>query len=71
MAQCTGTVAWFNGAKGFGFLTREGGPDVFCHYSAIQADGYKVLSEGAQVEFDIIQGTKGPQADHVVLLNRS
>ena len=69
MAQCTGTVAWFNGAKGFGFLTREGGPDVFCHFSAIQTAGYKVLVEGAHVEFDIVQGTKGPQADHVVLLN--
>ena len=66
MAQCTGKVSWFNNAKGFGFLTQEGGADVFVHYSAIQSDGYKSLKEGDAVEFDIIQGEKGrPQADQV------
>ncbi len=66
MAQYTGTVKWFNNAKGFGFLGREGGADVFVHYSSIQSDGYKSLKEGDEVEFDIIEGSKGPQADHVV-----
>lgn len=68
MAQYTGTVKRFNNAKGYGFLGREGGADVFVHYSSIQADGYKSLKEGDEVEFDIIQGTKGPQADQVVRL---
>jgi CspA family cold shock protein len=62
-------VKWFNNAKGFGFLGREGGADVFVHYSSIQSDGYKSLKEGDEVEFDIIEGTKGPQADHVVRIN--
>ena len=66
MAQYRGLVGWFNNAKGYGFLTREGGPDVFVHYSAIQLDGYKTLKEGDPVEFDVVQGDKGPQADHVV-----
>lgn len=66
MAQYKGTVKWFNNAKGFGFLGCEGGADVFVHYSSIQSEGYKSLKEGDEVEFDIIQGTKGPQADHVV-----
>ena len=61
-------MKWFNNAKGYGFLGREGGPDVFVHYSSIQIDGYKSLKEGDEVEFDIIQGTKGPQADQVVRL---
>lgn len=65
MAQHTGTVAWFNNAKGYGFLTRNDGPDVFCHFSAIQGDGYKSLQEGAMVTYDIVQGSKGPQADNV------
>ena len=65
MAQYVGTVKWFNNAKGFGFLGREAGPDVFVHYSSIQVDGYKSLKEGDEVEFDIIQGDKGPQADKV------
>ena len=60
-----GTVKWFNNAKGFGFLGREGGPDVFVHYSAITADGYKSLAEGDAVEFEIVQGQKGPQAANV------
>ena len=58
MAQYTGEVKWFNNAKGYGFLGREGGPDVFVHFSAILLDGYKSLKEGDPVEFDIIQGEK-------------
>jgi CspA family cold shock protein len=66
MSQFTGKVGWFNNAKGFGFLTRDGAPDVFVHYSSIQNDGYKSLKEGEPVEFDIIQGNTGkPQADQV------
>lgn len=61
-----GTVKWFNGTKGYGFLEREGGPDVFVHYSAIQGDGYRNLQEGQQVEFTVEQGAKGPQATNVV-----
>ncbi len=64
MAQ--GTVKWFNAEKGFGFIAQaEGGPDVFVHYSAIQSDGYRSLEENQVVEFDIVQGPKGPQADNV------
>ncbi len=65
MAQYKGEVKWFNNAKGFGFLGRSDGPDVFVHYSSIQLDGYKSLKEGDEVEFDIIQGTQGLQADKV------
>ena len=65
MKQFRGTVKWFNNAKGYGFLGRESGPDVFVHYSAIQSDGYKSLREGDPVEFDVIEGAKGPQADQV------
>jgi cold shock protein len=68
VAQYTGTVKWFNNAKGYGFLGREGGPDVFVHYSSIQIEGYKSLKEGDEVEFDIIEGSKGPQADQVIRL---
>jgi len=68
LAQYKGTVKWFNNAKGYGFLGREGGADVFVHYSSIQREGYKSLKEGDEVEFDIIQGTKGPQADQVARL---
>ena len=71
MAQFKGKVKWFNNAKGYGFIGREDGPDVFVHYSAIQLDGYKTLKEGDEVEFDIIQGAKGPQADQVVRLKDS
>ncbi len=67
MAQYSGSVKWFNNAKGYGFLGRDGGPDVFCHYSSIQTDGYKSLKEGDAVDFDVIQGEKGPQADQVRL----
>ncbi len=66
VAQYRGTVKWFNNAKGYGFLGRDGGADVFVHYSSIQTDGYKSLKEGDEVEFDIIEGSKGPQADQVV-----
>jgi CspA family cold shock protein len=66
MARINGVVKWFNDAKGFGFLSREGGPDVFVHYSAIQSQGFKSLQEGDQVEFEIVQGQKGPQAADVV-----
>jgi CspA family cold shock protein len=60
-----GTVKWFNAEKGFGFIAVEGGPDVFVHYSAIQSDGYRTLEEGQNVEFEVVQGPKGPQADTV------
>ena len=65
MAQYSGVVKWFNNAKGYGFLGRESGPDVFVHYSAVDGDGYKSLKEGQQVDFDVIEGNKGPQADQV------
>lgn len=58
----TGKVKWFNAEKGFGFIESENGTDVFVHYSAITMDGYKTLDEGAEVEFDVIEGAKGPQA---------
>jgi CspA family cold shock protein len=65
MAQ-QGTVKWFNAEKGFGFIAVDGGgPDVFVHFSAIQADGYRSLDEGQRVEFDVVQGQKGPQAEAV------
>jgi CspA family cold shock protein len=63
-----GTVKWFNNQKGYGFITPESGDDVFVHHSAIQGDGYKSLEEGQQVEFDVEQGPKGPQAVNVVKL---
>jgi cold shock protein len=66
VAQYKGKVKWFNNAKGYGFIGREDGPDVFVHYSSIQLDGYKTLKEGDEVEFDIVQGQKGPQADAVI-----
>jgi len=60
-----GTVKWFNNAKGYGFIGRDDGPDVFVHYSAISGEGYKSLQEGDAVEFEIVQGQKGPQAANV------
>ena len=66
MAKSTGTVKWFNEAKGFGFISPESGPDVFAHFSAITGDGFKTLKEGQQVEFDITEGKKGPQAENIV-----
>jgi CspA family cold shock protein len=66
--RSTGTVKWFNDAKGFGFITMEGGEDVFVHFSAITAKGFRTLPEGAQVEFDVVQGPKGLQAANVTTL---
>ena len=61
----TGKVKWFNADKGFGFIERESGDDVFVHFSAISMDGFKTLSEGDEVEFDVVDGAKGPQAANV------
>jgi cold shock protein len=65
MSRIKGKVKWFNNAKGFGFIGREDGPDVFVHYSAIESEGYRSLQEGDDVEFEISQGQKGPQAEKV------
>ena len=66
--MATGTVKWFSNEKGYGFITPEGGKDVFVHHTAIQGDGYKTLDEGQKVKFDITQGPKGEQATNVVKL---
>ena len=66
--MANGTVKWFNDAKGFGFISRESGPDVFVHFSAITGNGFKSLQEGMQVEFDVIPGKKGEQASNVRVL---
>lgn len=66
MARITGKVKWFNNSKGYGFIGQDSGTDVFVHYSAIQGEGYKSLQEGDVVEFEIVQGQKGPQADSVI-----
>lgn len=63
-----GTVKWFNAEKGYGFLEREGGDDVFVHFSAIQTDGFKTLEEGQKVSFDVVDGARGPQAANVMKL---
>jgi CspA family cold shock protein len=69
--MATGTVKWFNAAKGYGFITpSDGGDDVFAHYSAIEMDGYKTLKEGQQVEYEVQEGPKGPQATHIRALSR-
>ncbi|MBM4294298.1 MAG: cold shock domain-containing protein [Deltaproteobacteria bacterium] len=64
----TGTVKWFNDSKGFGFIARQSGPDVFVHHSAIKGEGFRTLSEEQAVEFEVTQGPKGPQAQNVVKL---
>jgi len=66
MSTTTGTVKWFNEAKGFGFIEQESGPDVFAHFSAIKSEGFKTLAEGQRVEFTLTQGQKGPQAENIV-----
>jgi cold shock protein len=66
--RISGTVKWFNASKGYGFIERQGGPDVFVHFSAIQQDGYRTLKEGQKVEFTIEKGPKGLQAANVTLL---
>ncbi|KFZ31039.1 cold-shock protein [Pseudidiomarina salinarum] len=64
----TGSVKWFNEAKGFGFIERENGADVFAHFSAIASTGFKTLAEGQRVEFSVTQGPKGPQAENIVAI---
>ena len=66
MSTTTGTVKWFNDAKGFGFIQQESGPDVFAHFSAITGDGHKSLVDGQKVEFTVTEGPKGPQAENIV-----
>ena len=61
-----GRVKWFNDAKGFGFIARDNGPDVFVHFSAIQSDGFRSLAEDQEVEFEVVEGAKGPQAQNVM-----
>ena len=66
MSTVTGTVKWFNETKGYGFIAQEDGPDVFVHFSAIQGDGFKTLTDGQKVEFTVTDRQKGPQAENVV-----
>ena len=67
--MASGVVKWFNNEKGYGFIAVDGGEDVFVHYSAIQTEGYKSLDENQKVEFEVVQGPKGPQADSVKLVS--
>lgn len=70
VSMANGTVKWFSNEKGYGFIEQEGGgPDVFCHFSAIEGDGYRSLNEGDEVEFEVEQGQKGPQAKSVTVLS--
>jgi len=69
MSQTTGTVKWFNEAKGFGFIEQENGPDVFAHFRQITGEGFKTLREGQKVQFTVTQGQKGPQAENIVGLD--
>ena len=64
----TGTVKWFNESKGFGFIEQKSGPDVFAHFSAIASSGFKTLTEGQQVQFNVTQGPKGPQAENIIAI---
>ena len=66
--KVTGTVKWFNESKGFGFIEQENGPDVFAHFSAIVAEGFKTLAEGQKVEFTVTDGQKGPQAENITAI---
>lgn len=68
MSTVTGTVKWFNESKGFGFIQRDSGPDVFAHFSAISGNGFKTLAEGQRVQFTVTQGQKGPQAENIVVI---
>jgi len=68
MSTTTGTVKWFNEAKGFGFIERESGPDVFAHFSAIAGSGFKTLQEGQKVQFTVAKGDKGPQAENIEVI---
>ncbi len=70
MARIKGKVKWFNNVKGYGFIGRDDGGDVFVHYTALQQEGYKSLQEGDEVEFEIVEGKKGPQAEHVSKLEQ-
>ena len=69
MSTTTGTVKWYNEAKGFGFIEQESGPDVFAHFSAIAAEGFKTLMEGQKVEFTVTEGQKGPQAENITVIS--
>jgi CspA family cold shock protein len=69
MSRVTGKVKWFNESKGFGFIEQASGPDVFAHFSAIQGSGFKTLHEGQEVEFNVTQGQKGPQAESISVLS--
>ncbi len=69
MTKAVGKVKWFNESKGFGFIEQQSGPDVFAHFSAIQGSGFKTLLEGQEVEFNVTQGQKGPQAESITVIS--